>query len=152
DGAGKFFGRIAVFFGAFLRDELETAASLTAMAENFAVVTDDEMAVVTHFLIFFKFRRARRTQVSIIPNKVQWRHFAARRKFVSDHGRERISFVVHTSRTGLNAERVVPVTVTFSPSDRERGAKFQCAKNGVHRVATDVTQSPGAEIPPTAPF
>src|SRR4051812_13174570 len=110
DGAWKFFGRIAVFFGALLRDELETATSLTAKAENFTFVADEEMAVVAHFLIFFKFRRTRRTQVAIIPNKFQWRHFAARRKFVGDHGGERIGLVVNATGAGLDAEWVARLT------------------------------------------
>jgi len=152
DGARKFFGRIAVCFGARFRNEFEAALALTAKAETFAFVTDEEMAVSRHFPIFFEFGRAGRTEVAVVPNEFQRRHFATCRKFVGDHGSERISFVVHASRTGLNAEWIAPLASVLPPSKREWGAEFKRTKHRVHCMAADVTECAGAEIPPAAPF
>src|SRR5262245_15904205 len=122
DGARELFRRIAVFFGAGFGNEFEAALALTAKAQNFSFVTDEEVAVVAHQSIFFEFGRARRTQIAIIPHKFQRRHCAARRKFIGDHRSERISLGVDPSGTGLNADWVVVASLTpaLSPSEGER--------------------------------
>src|ERR1051325_3545721 len=123
DGARNFFWWIAVFFGPLLRNELEPAAALAAQAENFAFVADEEMTVGAHFLVLFKFWWARWAQIAVVPDESEWRHFTTRRKFVCDHGRERVSLGVNASGAGLDAERIVPLTPYPLPVGWGEGVK-----------------------------
>src|SRR5687767_15571918 len=98
DGARQCFWSLAVIIREFVG--MQTPGSPGVDDDTF--VADEHRAIGAHFLAVGNLLGTWWAEAAIIPNEFECGHVAARRKFVSDHGGERIGFVDRKS-TRLNS-------------------------------------------------
>src|SRR5947199_275825 len=95
------------------------------------------MPIVAEHITVAELFRPGWAQSAVVPGQLHGWQVPAGRETVSDDGSERVGFLIHSRGGRLHAEWM---------------SQLERAEHGVEGVASDVAQSTGPKVPPTAPF